>query len=811
MQWLSPTDMEAIYIREFQRRSQPCGQWLLCDEVFGSWLCSSQPRGIWITGPPGSGKTVLSTCIIDAIRERMRNNSRCVSAFFYCDKGEDKLSLTTILACLISQVLAQLDNVPRSISAAFNIAKRYGRSKVSVADQPMSLLEDSIRSLEKVNVIIDGLDELQDAPAVAESLRGLLERTDNVQLIFLSRDLPTLSNRLCSFPRISLTPAVMAKDINNYISLQLLHLPLDDAEIRNHIFDKLSYGANGMFLWANLMIQALKSATSPQEMLELLCDLPVGLNTIYVSILNRIGKEPPNRQSTAKRVFLWICCSARPLHWNELEAILAFDNCTAQIVESRKPFKSAVLELCSPLIEYVPEVDSFRPAHLSVREFLLCQGDQLVSETASQFFIQEQQGHLEMAQVCLAYQAWYDKCDPTNTSAAAHHFLKYATLFWCHHLSSSTYSSTLNQRIADFLSAQHCRQAWILRFIFWQSSTFPLQYIMKQQKLLKDWIARGQKKLIQDRWLDWIQDTQEILLLESYIFDKRAIHNQFFSNVMSNISYFEKLMVIRDLSREYTMSGRLAEGEKWLTNALDIQQRRLGQENIATVWLLNSLGIIYDQQQRVELSARTQEHALAMQEAILGVDHLETIWTVNELGRIYRHLGNFAKAEHMHLRALRRLREALHPNDPQIAWTLNTLARNYRKQSRYREAISLHNEALAIQKKLLGEKHPHSLWALMDVAACYREQGRLKESAELYRKALDGRLEVLGLSHADTFWAMNNLGIVLEQLGDVEAAMALQEKALSGQIELLGREHKHTMWTIDVLDRLKVQSANGEL
>lgn len=325
MQWLSPLDMEAIFIREFQRRSQPCGQWLLCDGAFGSWLRSFQPRGIWITGPAGCGKTVLSTCIIDAIREHVQGNSGCAAAFFYCDKGENKLSLTSILACLISQILAQLDSVPGKISAAFNTAKRYGRSKISIADQPISLLKDSVLCLEKTYIIIDGLDELQDAPAIVESLKGLLSETDNTQFIFLSRDLLTLSNRLHDFQRISLTPAVMATDINNYISSQLLDLPIDDSELRNHTFDKLSRGANGMFLWASLMIQTLKSATSSQEILELLSDLPIGLDTIYASILNRIGNESQMRRLIAKRVFLWICCSARPLHWNELETVLAFD------------------------------------------------------------------------------------------------------------------------------------------------------------------------------------------------------------------------------------------------------------------------------------------------------------------------------------------------------------------------------------------------------------------------------------------------------------------------------------------------------
>jgi tetratricopeptide (TPR) repeat protein len=312
------------------------------------------------------------------------------------------------------------------------------------------------------------------------------------------------------------------------------------------------------------------------------------------------------------------------------------------------------------------------------------------------------------------------------------------------------YNSALHRQITDFLASKYCRQSWILRLLFRQSSTYPLQHIFKQKELIKDWIHQDPQKMVQNCFLDWIQDNQEIFIRDRSLLKSRGRNNQFLDNLMSNISYFDKLMFIWDLSREYTMGGRLAEEERWLTDALDVQRLRFGQESISTAWLINSLGIVYDQQQRVELSAKTQEQALAIQEVNLGPDHLETIWTVNELGRIYRHLGHLERAELMHLQCLQRLRTVLHSDDSQIAGALNTLARTYRKQARFTEAICLHNEALVIQKKLLVDMHPHYLWAVMDVAACYREQGRLEKSAEMYRKALDGRVDVLGVNHADT-------------------------------------------------------------
>jgi len=808
MKWISPIDVEEIRSRESLRRTQPCGQWLLHHDTFQSWL-RSQHRMLWISGRPGSGKTVLSTSIIDTIGDHIKNDPKQVLTFFFCDKGDERnTSALTIITCVIGQILAQLDDIPDHIYTSYNIATRYGRPKISASDQPVMILRDFAQLLKKLYIIIDGVDESKDAPALMDTIEELQNSTAMIQVILLSRDIPKLSCRLSDVPKINLTSTVVGPDINCYISHELAELSLGDAELENQIFQKLSQSANGMFLWVSLMIQSLKSATSPHDIVEALSDLPIGLDITYSTILNKLAKESPRRRVLAKKVLLWICCSARPLHWNELESVLAFERSHTEFVESKKPFKSAVVELGGPLIEYLPASDVFRLTHTSVREFLLSSPcDYPINENAREFFIREDLGHHELAEVCLIYQIRHGDHDRFSVNTITFPFLEYATLFWCGHTCRASYSADLERRIVEFLDPQIRRQVWILRLLFWQSSTFPLQYLMKLQRLLQDWIARGLNGPSHGAAIDWIQDIPSILLCNcnSRLGEQDQdtdddVH--LLAELMPRISYFEKLMVIRDLSREYTMRDALSDGELWLTKALNDQRARKGSSHISIVWLMNSLGIIYDQQQRVSLSAQTQESALAIQTSVLGPDHLETIWTVNELGRVYRHLKDFEKAESMHRRALTVLCNVLSPKDLQIAWTMNTLGRTHRKQGRLAEAIALHDQALVIQRTVLGESHPHTLWALMDKAGCYREQKHFQESAELYRKALEGRERVLGTKHADTLWAMNNLGLVCADMGQIDAAKRLHERALSGQIELLGKEHTHTVWTRNVLDQL---------
>jgi tetratricopeptide (TPR) repeat protein len=273
------------------------------------------------------------------------------------------------------------------------------------------------------------------------------------------------------------------------------------------------------------------------------------------------------------------------------------------------------------------------------------------------------------------------------------------------------------------------------------------------------------------------------------------------SNASIRLTYFEKIMVVRDLARLLTQSKRLEEGILWLTDAYTSLSHRTAVE---LVWISNSLAILYDQQGETVKSLETQQRALSIQTAELGSDHLETINTVNELGRIYRHLGDYENAAKMHHMALSVLEKRLpEPEEHlEVIWTIATLARTYRKQGRFPEALTLFERAHRTRAKVLGPNHPHTLWILGDIGATYQDMGLFKDAEDSYRRALEGRQDVLGQNHPDTLWSINNYGTILERIGRRDEALNAQKQALSGQREVLGHEHKHTLWTLEVIRRL---------
>ncbi|OAL21718.1 hypothetical protein AYO22_07660 [Fonsecaea multimorphosa] len=804
--WLSPADAQDDFLRESKRRTSPCGQWLLSHELFKEWYHSTQNRILWIVGPPGSGKTVLSTSIIEHVQSERDAKVRQPVAFFYCSQNSQQNQTTvSILAAIIAQIIAQFEDLPEAVLEAYNKSTKCARPRLSMADQPLFLIKSLCDLLNELYIVIDGLDEAEDPDDVMQKMLAITDSSANVRTLILSRELPGLTKRFDPHPIFRITSKDTRADIDVFVADQLSKLDFMDAELHDKMFAKLSQGADGMFLWASLILQSLASATSTYDAMDILSNHPVGLSMTYNAILRRFNTRSPQGQKLTKTFLTWLCCAARPVGWNELRAALAVDKLEEENFRQRIPFKAAMLEICSPLVEYLSDQDVFRFVHISVREFLLTvtETPSVGRDDESQLPFREADGHFHIATVCLRYllQAAVVEAN-LGPDSLLFPLSEYATSFWAYHLVRSRYDSELDEMMHSYLSSRPRRLSWIARQLFGESSVFPLQHLVKLQKQLCKWASAGDRE--RDDRLDWIRDVEQILLDVEHVEEQQRSSGSETDSIggRARITYFEKLMVIRDLSREYTMSNRLDQGERWMTQALQKKQGSLRPDELSTVWLLNSLGIVYDQQQKVELAAATQEKALMIQEKHLGTSHLETIWTVNELGRMYRHLQRTQDSITMHSRALAVLRTS--GDDLQVAWTLNTLARARRQLGDPANAIALHKEAIAIQKKLLGAEHPHVLWATADIGRCYRDQHRFVESARHHRICLEGRKRVLGLDHLDTLWAMNDLGLVMAEFNKVEARK-LHRQALVGQTLLLGASHRHTVWSRTQIAKLEAQ------
>jgi hypothetical protein len=136
LRWLSLVNVWQGLEREAAKQLTPSGGWFLSGEKYQAW---ARPLAslLWVRGPAGSGKTILSTNIIRNIQLCLGSNDGL--AFFYCDRGANtKTSSLAVLSSLLAQLCSQQDYIPSHILSAFNAAKRFGSAAYRLQTRRLS-------------------------------------------------------------------------------------------------------------------------------------------------------------------------------------------------------------------------------------------------------------------------------------------------------------------------------------------------------------------------------------------------------------------------------------------------------------------------------------------------------------------------------------------------------------------------------------------------------------------------------------------------------------------------------------------------
>jgi predicted ATPase len=142
-------------------RQAGTGDWLSQNEDYNAWKNSTQSSVLSIFGIPGSGKTILTSSIIDILQEGV--SERVVVIHHYCDyKDPRSLDPIIVAGTLISGLLASLD-ITDDISTLITYAYQDGQR--SPDEHDIRQILDSVLDLRLDRVIymvLDGVDEVQE-------------------------------------------------------------------------------------------------------------------------------------------------------------------------------------------------------------------------------------------------------------------------------------------------------------------------------------------------------------------------------------------------------------------------------------------------------------------------------------------------------------------------------------------------------------------------------------------------------------------------------------------------------------------------
>ena len=185
-------------------------------------------------------------------------------------------------------------------------------------------------------LLIDGLDEaFEDECKEFLELLGDLQKpsTSNpktrMQIAMLGR--PVLNRDIDDIfdeeiLKISVTPDKTAEDMDEYVQRSIAKVKLlrrVPQDFRHEVVRKLIQGAQGMFLWVDLMVKEISEKQKIEQIRQTLTRLPRGLPDTIRHVLQRFVRTlTEDLIADLNELLAWVTCAQRQLALSELDAIL---------------------------------------------------------------------------------------------------------------------------------------------------------------------------------------------------------------------------------------------------------------------------------------------------------------------------------------------------------------------------------------------------------------------------------------------------------------------------------------------------------
>jgi len=482
LEWLKHVPADEDLRRLCEDQLEGTCLWINQDDLISPWLRidNEKPSLLWISGGPGTGKTVLAAHII-------RELQTCrPTAYFFC-KTDDERKRTTVAVMQnwIWQLTHDSPLLPESITVP---SDEHQSPSTSVLQRILLSLQQHLR---RSYLIVDGLDECVDD--VTEFLRCCQTLSQEWNVLVISRDesairkalkgdkighkvLTTQDNQMdinSFMVHKAISIQDTEEDINKFVSQKTEQLALSKSwkAMQQGIAHVLSVHAEGMFLWVRLVLDfLLEDATLEDDVGDALKHVPSDLNGFYDKILEKM-KSHPSRWKIARRALHWIIHAFRPFTVNELHAAIAFE------INSSKPiasFEDILRGSCGLLIRIDETSKKVAIIHATVKEYLLRATDTLIASPGT-----ADSAHAQIGTTCLKYLfaklrdsvrvdddiGQSEQRFRKRFSSFPYQLLEYSVIHWCQHIHNSLeQSSQWQSALHDLFSSEDIVVNWLQLF-----------------------------------------------------------------------------------------------------------------------------------------------------------------------------------------------------------------------------------------------------------------------------------------------------------------------------------------------------------
>ena len=143
---------------------------------------------LWLTGLPGTGKTILCAAAIQRIRKEAQY--ACV-LYFFCDHGDpSKRTHESFIVSLVRQMFETTPELLQQAEILYNEKSNNGERPFNRAEY-VPLLCTFLGHFDRIYLFCDALDEASDGSEIAQTLEEMLQyaiaQNVDLHLLFTSR------------------------------------------------------------------------------------------------------------------------------------------------------------------------------------------------------------------------------------------------------------------------------------------------------------------------------------------------------------------------------------------------------------------------------------------------------------------------------------------------------------------------------------------------------------------------------------------------------------------------------------------------
>lgn len=404
------------------RKSGTCEK-ILTNPEFNTWLDSElrSPQLLWMYAPPGSGKTLQSSFVIDHLLKR---RAKC-AYWFFPYKDARKRSTSHMLRSMAYQIAVQDLGYRQSLLKLQKTGAKLTNGDVQSVWRDFFTSKLSTCQT-RLYWVIDGLDEADSSRTLLDTLIGLGGLGINVRILVVSRPLSTIRNSIQRMrkraPDIVVDEMALVdnlSDIRVAVTDEMEDFPGEDG-FKTQVIDQIVSKSEGNFLWASLVLKKVIQSHRQDDVKRVLESVPTGMDRLYGRMITSIiALDSEEDQNLSKILLSWAMYAVRPICIDELMGPYS------TILSSVIDIKHTTSQLCAEFAALDAQ-NRIVLVHQTAREYLK-RSDKLPFSLGSANINED-----------LMSQCLSSLCDPGLRSkirqGKVHKFLTYAAVAWHIHL-----------------------------------------------------------------------------------------------------------------------------------------------------------------------------------------------------------------------------------------------------------------------------------------------------------------------------------------------------------------------------------------